>query len=309
MKTSIFLLSFFALSSFSFAAKLELDGHPESVVVDEKAGDMYVSVVGKELKPTEKDKDGYILKKGNKEGSKFEKLALFALKSSDPVAYGNKEGTKLAIPKDAFLHAPKGLTLHDGVLYATDIDRVVMIDPKSGQLLGEVDLSPEKAVFLNDTVWLNGKLYVSATDLNSIYVVDPQTKKYEKLLLKDKITAPNGLAVKAGEGDSLYMCEYAADGDKPSGRLVKINVKTGVVDVLSELRGMFDGLAWHKGSLFFSDWSMDSGAGAVRKLTGKTVSNVSKNQMKGAADFYLMGDDQLVVPAMVDKIIWTESAQ
>lgn len=284
MKTSVFLLSFFVLSSLSFASKLELEGHPESVVVDEKAEDMYISVVGKELKPTEKDKDGYILKKGKKEGSKLEKLT-----------------------KDEFLHAPKGLTLHDGVLYATDIDRVVMIDPKSGKLLGEVDLSPEKAVFLNDTVWLDGKLYVSATDLNTIYVVDPQTKKYEKLVLKDAIAAPNGLAVKDGEPNILYMCEYASEGDKPTGRLLKINVKTGSVDTLSDLRGLFDGLAWHKGSLFFSDWLMDSGAGAVRKLTGKTVSNVSKNQMKGAADFYLMKDDQLVVPAMVDKIIWTES--
>ncbi len=56
-------------------------------------------------------------------------------------------------------HAPKGMAVLDGVLYVTDINRVLKLDANTGAPLGEVKVDGAK--FLNDaTVW-NGAVYVS----------------------------------------------------------------------------------------------------------------------------------------------------
>lgn len=265
-------------------------GHVESVAVDEKHGIVYMSSIGEQMAPMEKDGDGSILVADLKES-------------------GTVEMRKMI--KGGKLHAPKGLTLHDGKLYATDVDRVIAIDPRKGSFEVVADLSGEGAKFLNDTVWADGILYVSATDLNKIYAVNPQKKTYSELKTSEPVKGPNGLVWDRNE-KILYVCEYCTDADgKPAGRLLRCNPKTGEVKSLSSYKGELDGLALYQGDLYFSDWAAKDRPGAVGKLNLNSgdVSPVTTQTMNGPADFCITQDGIIIVPAMVDKKVWLQDTK
>ena len=265
-------------------------GHVESVAVDEKNNVVYMASIGEQLTPMEKDGDGAILAADLKESGALEMRKMI---------------------KGGKLDAPKGLTLHDGKLYATDVDRVVSIDPRKGSVEVVADLSSEGAKFLNDTVWADGVLYVSATDLNKIYAVNPQKKTYSELKTSEPVKGPNGLVWDRDE-KILYVCEYCTDADgKPAGRLLRCNPKTGEVKSLSSYKGELDGLALYRGDLYFSDWAAKDRPGAVSKLNLESgdISPVTTQTMNGPADFCITLDGIIIVPAMVDKKVWVQDTK
>ncbi|MEZ5892413.1 MAG: hypothetical protein R3C58_04615 [Parvularculaceae bacterium] len=96
------------------------------------------------------------------------------------------------------LDAPKGMAVMDGVLYATDIDTVRIIDAATGARTGDVVI--EGAQFLNDaTVW-NGAIYVSDSGAASIYKLE---NGEAKLWLKDeRLGGVNGLL---GSGGVMFV--------------------------------------------------------------------------------------------------------
>jgi len=70
------------------------------------------------------------------------------------------------------LHAPAGLTVHEGVLYAADRDGVALIDAATGASKGKVKM--DGVVFLNDmTVW-KGDVLVSDSGTATIHKVTPE---------------------------------------------------------------------------------------------------------------------------------------
>ncbi|MEQ9506665.1 MAG: hypothetical protein RLO80_10385 [Hyphomonas sp.] len=84
----------------------------------------------------------------------------------------NADGSVAAAKFATGLHAPAGLALKDGVLYAADRDGVVMIDAATGVVTGKVLI--EGAGFLNDmTVW-NGDVLVSDSGTATIHKITPE---------------------------------------------------------------------------------------------------------------------------------------
>jgi hypothetical protein len=93
------------------------------------------------------------------------------------------------------LHAPAGLTVHDGILYAADRDGVAMIDAATGQARGKVMM--QGVAFLNDmTVW-KGDVLVSDSGTGTIHKVTPQ-----------------GASVFAASGDWEGINGILGDGDR-----------------------------------------------------------------------------------------------
>lgn len=85
------------------------------------------------------------------------------------------------------MDAPKGMGLHNGKLFVTDIDRVHEIDTKTGKIS---KTHPVKgATFLNDIAVDNGKVYVSDSRGGSIYLID---EGKVSTFLAD-LQGPNGL--------------------------------------------------------------------------------------------------------------------
>ncbi len=118
-----------------------------------------------------------------------------ALDGNGYISRVNVDGT---IAKARFaegLHAPAGLTVHDGILYAADRDGVAMIDAATGEARGKVMM--EGVAFLNDmTVW-KGDVLVSDSGTATIHKVTPE-----------------GASVFAASGDWEGINGILGDGDR-----------------------------------------------------------------------------------------------
>jgi hypothetical protein len=142
-----------ALVTTAFATQIEVDvtGHPESVLVNGKIA--FVSNVGNELKPTDKDGDGYISLISNK-GEILDKNFFTGL------------------------NAPKGMALIDTTLYVADVDTLRGYNLKTKKQI--FSLVFEGINFLNDiTVQNPNTLFVSSTDKGKIFEVNLKNKSYK----------------------------------------------------------------------------------------------------------------------------------
>lgn len=93
----------------------------------------------------------------------------------------------------AGMDAPKGMGLHDGKLYVTDIDRVHEIDTESGKI--SRSYPAEGANFLNDITVADDKIYISDSRGGAIYLIeDGQLSSWMQ-----NLQGPNGLFAENGE--------------------------------------------------------------------------------------------------------------
>ncbi|MEX1240839.1 MAG: hypothetical protein WEB30_14030 [Cyclobacteriaceae bacterium] len=68
------------------------------------------------------------------------------------------------------IDAPKGMGIHDGKLYVSDIDRVHEIDTKTGNISKSYPVAGAK--FLNDIAVDNGKVYISDSRGGTVYLLE-----------------------------------------------------------------------------------------------------------------------------------------
>lgn len=248
---------------------------PESVTSDGEF--MYVSNVGVKLAPMEKDGDGRIMKL-------------------------NKDCTEW-IDKDKWaaiqLDAPKGMAIIGKMLYVTDIDRVVVIDLKKTEQTYVYDFSRFNTSFLNDIAVMNDStLLVSATDANAIFKINLKDQNFDKMKTGE-LKGPNGL-IYASEENKIYCVEYGVD-EKPNGRILAIDGKSGAVRQLGKYTGGLDGVALTAdGSLMFSDWDKAH----LEKLNMQTgvVTEVASDSIQGPADFYYdVATHKTYLPRMMEN--------
>jgi sugar lactone lactonase YvrE len=91
------------------------------------------------------------------------------------------------------MHAPKGMAIHENLLYVADITAVTVIDLETGDVLHEIEF-PD-AVFLNDvTVDEDGIVYVSDTRTGTIY----QMQDNQPMVFLENAPNANGLKVADG---------------------------------------------------------------------------------------------------------------
>lgn len=209
-------------------------GHPESVAWDAMGGRAFAGRFGPERKPNQKDGLGFISRLDG-DGKVVEERFL---------------------PRGGALHKPKGLWVADGRLWAPDIDTVWVFDLNSGQ--GRA-LAIAGAVFLNDAVVAGGKLYVSDTVANRIYLVEPAdfltAEPRTSLLLEQSGLAPNGLWAEAG--GSLLIASSPRDGSH--GTLHRLAPGAAEARAVTRPLGRLDGLAvLRDGVIVYTDWATGS---------------------------------------------------
>jgi len=253
-------------------------GSPESIIGD--GTHYYVSNVGAELKPSEKDGDGFIMKLDG-------------------------EGQVVAEKFIEGLDAPKGSAIMGGTFYVADIDQVRMYDLATGEGKGEIDLSSTGTQFLNDLVVMDrGRLAVSATDINKIYLINPSDGSFEEIATRPTVQKPNGLSYDEGS-KSLYVVTYPAEPQGVVGKIDMSEEKGGAYgyEVLNPFVGMLDGLAVVGDKCFFSDWNRQAII-ILDLATGQVGGFQLPAQVKGPADFYLDADKgEIWLPGMVENSI------
>lgn len=272
------LCSAWAEGFYTTKKSYPIDGHPESVVYFN--GAIYFSCVGKELKPMERDGDGYI-------------------------GILEADGTIHKFGNELELDAPKGMVIEGKYLYVTDIDKVKAFDLTTGSQMIEADLSPERVAFLNDLVITPSCVIVSATDKNVLYKVEPLTSTYAPLVTSIPLVGPNGM-VWDPVNKKVIVCEYAtSDKGKHIGRILTVDPSTGETEVIFDrIIGQFDGLALKDGKLYISDWSQGKKPEAILEIDVKTGARkpFAAMAIEGPADM-IIEQGALIVPGMIDKHI------
>ncbi|WP_162127898.1 NHL repeat-containing protein [Flavobacterium phycosphaerae] len=247
--------------------------HVESVVKEGRY--LYAADIGKALTPDAKDGDG-----------KVRKL--------------DANGTVLdsAFVKEQ-LNAPKGLAVDKGVLFLTDIDRLVAIELKTGTKLYQIDFSTVTH-FLNDiAVWDSNTLYVSATDTNKLFKVNLINKAFTEVIIDKPVQGINGLF--CNKKSSLLYVNGLGSNNKANGVLGFINLKDNTFTQLATAEGLYDGLAVVNEVLYASNWVAFEKKGILLSIQ---LSNHRINRLPlfepiaGPADFIINGNT-MIVPAML----------
>jgi hypothetical protein len=247
--------------------------HIESVVSDGRY--LYTADIGKDLTPAAKDGDGKIWKldaKGVVLDSTFVKETL---------------------------NAPKGLTVDKGVLYLTDIDRLIAIELKTGATLYQIDFSAA-AHFLNDiALWDSNTLYVSATDNNKLFKVNLTSKSFTEVILDKPVMGINGLFCNK-KGSLLYV-NGLGSANKANGVVGYINLKDNTFTQLASAEGLYDGLAVVNDVLYVSNWVAFETKGILLsiQLSNHRINRLPLSEpIAGPADFIIDGNT-MIVPAML----------
>ena len=190
---------------------------PESVLYNATQDAIYVANINGS--PTDKDGNGFISKL-------------------------NLDGEVVTLEWVSGLDAPKGMAIHGGKFYVSDIDQLVEIDLASAQITQRY--LPGDATFLNDVAAdAGGTIYVSDTRANKLYRL--KNGVFEIWLEGEPLDAPNGLFV---EGSTLLS------GNK--NKVLAIDITTGDIEPFVDSTGtgnITDGLVPDgKGSYFTSNW-------------------------------------------------------
>lgn len=190
------------------------------------------------------------------------------------------------------LHAPKGMAIHGDRLFVSDIDVLVEIDLKTGNILQKYPAA--EAVFLNDvTVDNDGFIYVgdSSAENSKIYKLD--SGKLEVWVQSPEIERPNG----------LYMMGRQLLAGQVNGRLIAIDLESKKISPIAQTDTGIDGLKPDgKGNYLTSNWS---GRTSLITAGGETIVLMDTTTSKvNAADFeYLESQALLLIPTFFDNRI------
>ena len=267
-------LSLITTAILGFASTLTIEGFssPESTIVNKN--DLYISNVGKELKPTLKDGDGFISKLGV--NGKIKELHFI-------------DG----------LDAPKGMGIVGNTLFVADINTLRGFDLQTKKEVFNVVF--EGVNFLNDiTVKDSNTLFIGASDTSAIYEVNISNKSYKKLM---DFIVPNGLFYEDG---ILYAAQLGSttqnmfDG---KGKLYKIDLKdNNKLTQLGTFEGVLDGVHKVENKVYVSDWGNSQKSGIIRvyDLQTKKESVLEAELFMGAADFWIdKKSKKIFMPQMI----------
>ena len=204
----------------------------------------------------------------------------------------------------AGLNAPKGLVLHQDILYVADIDELVAIDVEQGKILARHKAAGAR--FLNDVdATEDGRVFVTDMATQAIYVLSGDTLD---LWLRDEaLQHPNGLRV---EGDRLVLASWGQGMQEDmsttrGGHLLAVDLATKTVATLGsgEPIGYLDGLVPDgHGQWLASDWV----AGAIYRIHESGSAETLLDLDQGSADIEIMmqGNERvLIVPMMMNNTV------
>ncbi|RYF66782.1 MAG: ATP-binding protein [Cytophagaceae bacterium] len=145
------------------------------------------------------------------------------------------------------LNAPKGMGLHRGKLYVTDVYRLVEINTATGQVEKTYDAIDPKNAFLNDvTVAKDGTVYVSDSRFDKIYRL--KDGNWEVVMSGEQLNKPNGLL---SEGKNSLLI-----GSTKIGALRRVDLASQKMTTIADGMTVTDGIVSDgKGGFFVSDWN------------------------------------------------------
>ena len=206
--------------------------------------------------------------------------------------------SRVLIPSDGNLSAPKGMLVKDSCLLISDVGKLAVYDLRDTAAAPQIVRFPDGELYVNDMALHGNTLYVTVTNTGSIYSLDV-TRPYaiDTASLKPYVTIPgaNGIAIR---GDTMYVASYPPDGvTTPDNAIYCIeNISAPVATKLFDRPGQYDGLALSAdGSrLYFTNW-VDSEVGYY-DFADKQVHLLDPGVAIGGPARLSLDGDRLYVP-------------
>jgi outer membrane protein assembly factor BamB len=187
------------------------------------------------------------------------------------------------------LNDPKGMGLHNNVLYVTDLSQIVSINAETGAILRRFDVPG--AQFLNDiTTDASGNVYASDSDKRKIFQLS--NNQVSEWISETKEERPNGLLK---EDNRLISADFA------SGNIRFIDPQTKeYTDWASGIQGADGIVSDGQGGYFISSWH-----GEVHFVNeeGKNwnVLNTREEKINAADIEFMQQRNLLLVPTFFDN--------
>jgi sugar phosphate isomerase/epimerase len=166
------------------------------------------------------------------------------------------------------MHAPSGMVATDRHLYVCDREGVHQIDIAARQITEFYPIPDGK--FINDIAMAdNGDLYVSDFFANRIYRLPQKSRLAEVWLETDRLEAPDGLYIEAGKlivGSWGVLSEPGTFNTSKKGDLLKIDLQTKQIEVLSKEAGNLEGITKAGDFYYVTDWAV----GKLLKIHAET---------------------------------------
>lgn len=181
------------------------------------------------------------------------------------------------------MDAPKGLGVHNGLLYVADLTNIVVIDIKLGKVVRTIDVND--AGMLNDiTVDEKGVVYISDSNKKRIYIL--KNNEAELWLESDLFRMPNGILA---HKDKFYLI------DMGTGIFYEINKQSKALNEIAKGLEGGDGIVPYGNDFIISIWNGElryvSASGKVEKLLDTKAEKIN------AADIdYIPELNLLLVP-------------
>jgi len=196
------------------------------------------------------------------------------------------------------MNAPKGMAIHNNILYVADMQELHIIDAEKGELLRSV--KADSSVMLNDvTVDDKGTVYISDMLGGGIYQYNGT--ELSQWISKEALPHPNGLFFNKKELIVATWGEGVNDdfSTKVRGGLSTINLNTQVISPYKAAQklGNLDGITVMGEATIVNDW-MNGNVFEYKHDQVKTLFNAGKH----AADISSK-EDILYVPMMFSKRI------
>ncbi|MEM6651161.1 MAG: hypothetical protein AAGA72_18095 [Pseudomonadota bacterium] len=185
------------------------------------------------------------------------------------------------------LHAPKGMAVHQGKLYVSDVDAFHIIDIATAQIQHTYPV--DGAQFLNDiTVWQD-EVYMSDSRTARIFRID--ANGYSEWLTDPQLTGVNGLTA---DGNRLLIAAME------SGALLETTDGVALKTLATGMKNG-DGIAvLDNGGYLVSSWPGQiwyaSTQGEVTKLFDTEAAPMSQNDLTRVGDL-------IIVPSKVPNIV------
>ena len=196
----------------------------------------------------------------------------------------NTDGTVIDLHWVDGLNEPRGMGIHGDLLFATDNDRLIVVNLETGELKKSIPV--EGAVFLNDlSVAKDGTVYFSDSRAGKVQVY----KDDEVIDWIPEIEGPNGLF---DEGEEILV----AGG----GEVRLVNKETGKYDVLAEGIGV-DGIEYTGIDDYYivSEWK-----GVIHMIGNDTIQTLldTEAEKKNTADIgFNLKKKVVYVPTFFDN--------
>lgn len=154
------------------------------------------------------------------------------------------------------LHSPAGMVLVNRHLFVADLDTIRVFDKTTGKPLFSISLAQHNCSSLTGiTATADGRLYVSDTQTNAIFQIDPsQNYKVVPFVQDDRLSGPRGLAVNPRKGQLVGVSWN-------DGKIFKIDEEGNITELMANTffsRRFYnlDGIDFDRfGSMYVSDFT------------------------------------------------------